>query len=891
MKKTSDNWLNDLRRERLQGSSRNPGAAALMSFFIMGMGQIYAGHIDRGIALMGCYFSGIFAAYSLYNNGLLYEALFPYLGAHLLVMCCYVASVVFILLWIYNIKDAYYLSLFSSFRDWFEVERILLPMLKEQSSGLLTGPTVNADLLEDNSDDYETAQTNTTATPATDSSFAAADEAAPTIASVAADAEEADVLEFRVDRKTQPKKLEKRREEEKSEAAHVVAGRDFEAVGSYGSSWRLYAGLIVIFVLIGIWFNNRQVDGVARPGGDSTTLFTVSADLGKKSDTGLTDITLPDSQLSDVAATSSDSTMFAAGVVAGSNQQTTIGSVQSPGAVGQGSASQGRPDTSVGESSAQVVENTSPQKPEEPPFMKGLELVRNGSVTEAAVLFEDDLKRSEPTEDSWKVVLNTFYRVDNKVAYEINLRRYLKKYSGDAAAWFNLGKLLYDRNELVQAAQAIAGGLKAEPDNVRGNFLLGSIYSDLRLHDDSATYLLRAVNLEPLNIDFNRQLARALVAAGKPKEAVKYYQRVNSLAPDDKEARQAIAASRPEMAMAFSADETDDNQVLVVMGKSESRLIERNREEAPIQQMGTVLYQGSESANAAIDEPETIVVESVPDAKPTPVPAVIAQPQPVKVPEPAIPQVKAPEIKTSEVKIPGTKAPEIKPPAAVESAVKPEIAAKTPPQAAPAKNNEIAVAASVKASGLSSLEAEPAKLEEKKDDFRDAIATAEDTRKKTSPKASRIEEFRQKGSYEFSRGNWEAALPHYLNILKEKKDAQTYDIVSLIFEKLSMNRDAFDSIEHAYRLGMRDSSTLAKLGRLAELNGDYKKGEYYLYHALQKIPHRVDLRIRYARCLEANGREPIALKELEKIVRGSGDSYAVRRRAELEMQRIRSGKP
>jgi tetratricopeptide (TPR) repeat protein len=119
--------------------------------------------------------------------------------------------------------------------------------------------------------------------------------------------------------------------------------------------------------------------------------------------------------------------------------------------------------------------------------MKGLELVRNGSVTEAAVLFEDDLKRSEPTEDSWKVVLNTFYRVDNKVAYEINLRRYLKKYSGDAAAWFNLGKLLYDRNELVQAAQAIAGGLKAEPDNVRGNFLLGSIYSDLRLHDDSAT--------------------------------------------------------------------------------------------------------------------------------------------------------------------------------------------------------------------------------------------------------------------------------------------------------------------------------------------------------------------------------------------------------------------
>ncbi|EKD82640.1 MAG: hypothetical protein ACD_39C01172G0001, partial [uncultured bacterium] len=293
MKSTNDNWLNDLRRERLRNSSRNPGAAALMSFFIMGMGQIYAGHIDRGIALMGFHFSGIFAAYSLYNNGLLYDALFPYLGAHLMVMFSYVASVFFILLWIYNIKDAYYLSLFASFRDWFEVERVLLPMLKEQSGSLLTGPSVGSELLEDSSEEYDSAP-EASGEPSyadrkkVDEVMAATPDVAetPSVAKAAAlssaeDAEEADVLEFRIDRKTQPKKLDKKRQEEKSETAHVVSGRDFEAVSAYGSSWRLYAGLVVIFALIGIWFNNRQVATIARSGNDST-LFSVSADLGAK---------------------------------------------------------------------------------------------------------------------------------------------------------------------------------------------------------------------------------------------------------------------------------------------------------------------------------------------------------------------------------------------------------------------------------------------------------------------------------------------------------------------------------------------------------------------------------------------------------------------------------
>ncbi|KAF1080920.1 MAG: hypothetical protein GQF41_2734 [Candidatus Rifleibacterium amylolyticum] len=853
MKNSNDNWLNDLRRERLQSTARNPGAAALMSFFVMGMGQIYAGHIDRGIMLMGFHFSGIFSAYSLYSNGILYETLFPYLGAHLIIMFSYVASVFFILLWIYNIKDAYYLSLFASFRDWFEVERVLLPILKEQPGSLLTGPS--AELITEGSGDYDESPKPSPspvyARDSVDKADSAADSsvvpeaATAASASVAADAEEADVLEFRIDRKTQPKKLDKRRQEEKSETAHVVSGRDFEAISAYGSSWRLYAGLIAIFILIGVWFNNRQSEKITTTGSDST-LFAVSAEIGNKSGV----IAQPGSTSSSLLSEPDSATSVVAGIAS------SEGSIKP--AVSLAASAEPLPESTP--TATQVVTTVDEPivKAPEPPFLKGLELARNGDLAAAAALFEADLQTAEPSEDSWKIVLNTFYRTDNKVAYEMNLRRYLKTHGNDSAAWLNLGKLLYDRNELVQAAQAIAGGLKADPDNVRGNFLLGSIYSDLKLYEDSALYLTRAVNLEPLNIEFNRMLARSLAAAGKTQEAVKYYQRVSSLAPDDKEARQAIAAARPEMAMAFSAADTDDNQVLVVMGKTESRVVEKNREDPPVQQTGKVLYTSPDAENVSevvTDDIETEPVQSVVVEKTPvePVATVVPTPQETTVEQNPVPAVDVTEEKAL-----------VAEPIPVDTKV-------------------------AKSSGISELEVMKKEAEPDVNELRDTVAVAAPARK-VENKRNRIEEFRQKGSYEFSRGNWEAALPHYLNILKEQKDAQTYDIVGLIFEKLSMSQDAFDAVEHAYKMGMRDSATLAKLGRLAEVNGDFKKGEYYLYHALQKIPHRVDLRIRYARCLEANGREEIALRELEKIVRASGDSYAVRRRAELEMQKIRSRK-
>lgn len=54
-------------------------------------------------------------------------------------------------------------------------------------------------------------------------------------------------------------------------------------------------------------------------------------------------------------------------------------------------------------------------------------------------------------------------------------------------------------------------------------------------------------------------------------------------------------------------------------------------------------------------------------------------------------------------------------------------------------------------------------------------------------------------------------MPNYLEVLKYKKDAQTYDMVGVIFEKLSMHKDAFDAVERSYKLGRKDAVTLTRL--------------------------------------------------------------------------------
>lgn len=851
-------WVEDLRREHLRGSTRNPGAAALMSFFVMGLGQIYAGHIDRGIALMSVYFGGIFAAVSTYNGGMIYNAVFPLLGAHLMVIATYVLSVIFILLWIYNIKDAYYLSLFSSFRDWFEVERVLLPVIKN-SAGLIAQHSRSAGLLT-----HE------------------ATEKSPEPAKVEEQHEDAHVIEVSAQKPAESKPEESGDEDEVEslEPGQVVYTADFGTMKMNGQSWKIYLGMAMIFILIGLWLDKRGNEG----GYEANTHFTVTADLGARDTLTVAAISSQSAPVSAISQTRPEpAPSVISEVVKAPEAMPTV--VQPP---------------------AEVM--TAPVVDAPLPFAQGMEMVKAGNYPEAARLFEEDLAANEPDKAQWRVILNSFFRADNMVAYELNLRRYLETYADDTQAWLNLGKLLYDRSELAQASQAIMKGLRSDPENVRGNYLLGSIYLDLKLYPESVTPLEKALTLEPLNIDFNRQLARALSLSGRQSEARRYFQRILSLSPDDAEARQNLQGN----IMTGSGE-----GIVVVQGKGEERIVEKQTAETvDLPVSGKVLFE----AGSIIEPPPATEIKptaAVEDAS-APVAAVVSTPaaavepvvpaeyvvpaEPVAVSKPAAPVVAvipsvppAVAVKPVPAKVeePAAPPPVIeepvteKPVAArpvenVSVAAAPEVVVKSVKEADAAVFKK-KIAEQIKKSGLSPSEAQ---TDSGEDVFRDAVA--QEPEKKTLDR--KVEEFRKKGAFEFSRGNWEAALPNYLEVLKHSRDAQTYDMIGVIFEKLSMPKDAFDAVERSYKLGRRDAVTLTRLGRLAETTGNFTKGEQYLRQALEMSPHRVDLRIRYAKCLEANGNSSQAIAELEKIAKAGGDSYALKRRAELEIARIKSAR-
>ncbi len=352
MQNKSTIWLDELRKERLQSSSRNPGIAALMSFFVMGLGQIYAGHVDRGIMLLAIHLTGIFSAISLYSRGLLYEALNPVMSTQALVISCYVFSVGYILLWIYNIKDAYYLSLFSSFRDWFEVERVLLPMLKVQSDNLLAAPNQTEEhLLDDHATQH----------------------VPPPAPQPESTAEDADFIEVAGRPAVETVKVADDSESpsdsaEKEDSEKEVFYADVDPVSFDGQSWKLYFGLALIFILVGLWFQKEPELASTEKVAESETLFAMAGDM-------------PDPQLLEQiknAPPSSEASLLA-------QQAANI-------------------ETTYIASESIVEEAKEAEKPTEqapvPFFLKGMEQVSRGDYAAACAEFEKDLLQAKPDKDT-----------------------------------------------------------------------------------------------------------------------------------------------------------------------------------------------------------------------------------------------------------------------------------------------------------------------------------------------------------------------------------------------------------------------------------------------------------------------------------------------------------
>ncbi len=878
MGKEQKQWVEQLRREQLKNSARNPGMAALMSFFMMGLGQIYAGHVDRGIILLAIHLSGIFTAFSLYSKGLIYESLFPILGMKILMIFIYIFSVFLILLWIYNIKDAYYLSLFSSFRDWFEVERVLLPVLQKQADALLANgasSTLNYitdgsvgvagqfnssadDSGEDFDDDFEELEVVSVSEKSSENakkpeSEKGTGESESIAAKKKSEEVKPDNKEEKLTDRAQSVKVNKPKISSKAE--EVVFYSDIGSVSVERNSWKIYIGFCLIFLLLGLWLNKKD-DARLGTLKNEEVLFNVSADLpGEKS-----------SQRNFVVDQNNDQSP-----------------VQTPKELRPAPKEKLEPE---------IVVNS--------PFSEGLELMRKGNFESAAQSFELDLRRARPTRGIWKKILSSYYRADLTVKYEMVLRDYLKSYSDDSEEWFNLGKLLYDRDELSQASQAIVKGLRIAPENVRGNFLLGSIYKELGLDEDASTYLKRAVAMEPLNLDFNRELSSILLSLGKKEEAAKFAKRVLSLKPEDRVAldlMKSIEGSRNNNFVRPS--KIDSNDVVFVQGRAKTVILQQTGDPGPSEEpvsktkpKGKVLFNSGEVVESIDSIPQDS--SEIDNSKKEQV--INAKSKGKVLFEAPDSSLKANVIDEEQ-----------------ESTLKEEIVAQNERHVIPAyseshsnpdkskkekvdrKSEKLAVKEAEtkikldKNAGISLLEIQSSKSLTSSDEvlMMNSVAV-EGKRSNPAPDSpdlkARTLELKNLGFSEYSQGHWEASLSHYLKYLETEKDREVYAVVGSIFEKLGMKNDGFDAYEQAYKLGDKSPGTLIKLGRIAESLKKYKKGEYYLYHALKASPHRIDLRIRYARCMAANGRVEQAKRELEKVLEIDNISYAVGQRIRKELK-------
>lgn len=715
-KRENFTWVEDFRREHLKKSARNPGLAALMSFILMGTGQIYAGHIDRGIILLLVHVFSLFAGYNLYSGGFIYEWLMSAIGPHLIIVICYILSVIFILTWIYNIKDAYYLSIFSSFRDWFEVERVLLPSMGVPANMLISNNNNDMNLLENKAfAEPETDknillnnQENIKVTEKTEI------ETQPEIESQTIKTKEELEKEEEVINVTAEKAPEVKIDSEDNSFDDSAA----DLVFMNSNTWKSYASLVFVIVLLGVgvgYYYNREY-------GD--TSFQLSQNFEVKNIKKVSEI-----RTAEIPAGKEEPKISA-------EQFATV-----PNAVSQN------------------IQQTQPVNMP-PAYTQPVitqQQVENYVDNRIRQLLELKSRVSESLHFSSNNRFNNREEVPLIVSADVSNSNN------------NSGVLSESRNEDSSNQVVFIQGHKEakllnktsngyETDNVRSGVVL---YEAPDNEDDVELVMTDEITVgKSGSVDSSADLKHD------------YYQ-VNEVVQNH-----VVPNVNQKTLDRLKQEEIAEKEIAAKKAK---------KEEEP---KGKVLFERSDE-----DEIRTVPASaSVPNEKP-------------EVLEPQI-------IKNKTV-----------------------------------KHHE------------SNINYESAELRAK------------------------LEKIKEKGAQEFYNGNWEAALPFYFEVLKYRRNAESFEMVGIIFEKMNKLKDAFEAYENAYSLGLDSNHNIARLGIIAEKIGEYEKAQKYLEKAIENNPKRADIVLSYARCLNKQG-EGLAAAQVLAVLRDSTNSYAIKKAAEQEYLKI-----
>ncbi|MFZ2957846.1 MAG: tetratricopeptide repeat protein [Candidatus Ozemobacteraceae bacterium] len=539
----SDNdWLNHFRQERLRQSGRNPGLAALMSFFVMGLGQVYAGHVDRGIMLVFVHLGGLISGYSIFSRGMLYETLAGYLSPMGLLATFYVGAASLILLWIYNIKEAYYLSLFAGFRDWFEVERVLLPGGGEDSAPrLLSFGSPALPRMEDIKEKLSNAA-------ALDSRVI--HDAVPIVDEPPSKINSqgnrtvfpTDVLQgtsagkhpsHETASSPQGARSPSPGRSEKVDGCNISVEPTTVSIVTEGENLRGTGGNEHEFISLGT--GKKRTEFASKEDGKR-----LGTSPGRKSRRGRDlDLLLEEAMKLKRAMTIA----FAVGIcllvagfygISGGREYLTSKKRTSPSE---------ELFTVGGEFTSRVI-------PASPTVLYSSSVEKQSPASEAERLEAITRSGGESSRDVWIALLRVLRELDVPDRHEDALRRYLEAFPRDVERWVELGKRQYDRRAFVEASRSLTTGLVIQPRHSRANYLLGAIYRELGMPDEAVPCLQKALTTDPLNPEFNLELGAAYFDGHDVRLARKYIEKTLSVESQN-EAAQKLLKQLEESAGAF----------------------------------------------------------------------------------------------------------------------------------------------------------------------------------------------------------------------------------------------------------------------------------------------------------------------------------------------------
>jgi tetratricopeptide (TPR) repeat protein len=113
---------------------------------------------------------------------------------------------------------------------------------------------------------------------------------------------------------------------------------------------------------------------------------------------------------------------------------------------------------------------------------------------------------------------------------DTDLRRVLRLHPSHAPAHLELGRLLWRRGLLVEAAAHLRQALEFQPDNAWGCYYLGDTLNQIGDLPAARRVLERAIELSPHHAKAHHLLGRVLDRLGHPDEARAMYQRSKELA-------------------------------------------------------------------------------------------------------------------------------------------------------------------------------------------------------------------------------------------------------------------------------------------------------------------------------------------------------------------------